>query len=258
MPIDGEDLRPLLDSLLQNWRAAPPEVTTPSEKTEHLPIVFALTAHTHRLTAAALVLWDQDLRLEAIPLVRAAYEAALTSMWIAQVGDALPAFLNRELRQRRALAGTLGRTSWTLSPEELRKIGRAGYEARDTTSNAVAGSFQQLCDDLKPGGNEAYGLYRFMSALVHPTVSVADQYLEPRVGQAGWPPFALSVFPVKQEGDVWLYFLAISAMWSGRATDFYDRDRRRRSELRSAARTLGAPPVLTLSDKAWKRLHVKP
>lgn len=254
MALHPDEIRPLLDSLLELWTREPGGVTTKSESSEHLPVVFGLAAHAHRLAAAALRLYDGGLPFEAVPLIRTAYETALTAMWVAQVDDALPALLNKELKQRRKLAANLSRARWSLTPEDIARIGRDGYDLRETTSNGVAGSFEQLCRDLTPGGIEAYGLYRFMSAYTHPTVSVIDEYLVQRE-EGAWPPIGLSYHSKTEDWNLWLFFLAASLVWSGRAFDFYDRSHKRRNELRRAARALEIPPKLNLSDAAWQRLH---
>ena len=65
--------------------------------------VHALAAHVHRLYVPNTRLLDDGWVTEAMPLVRAAYESALTAHWIAQTDDGADAFLNEDVGQRRFL-----------------------------------------------------------------------------------------------------------------------------------------------------------
>jgi hypothetical protein len=249
----GAELRAVVDQLLIGWEAAPERMRGDRRKNPETTLaVFGFAAHVHRLARAALLLIDQEMVLEALPLVRSAFETALTCAWINEQPDALPALRNKEYRQWSALVDTLSRPAWRTDDETKAQWAALAHEPESTSSNQPVRYFKQLSDDLVQAGDQAYGLYRILSANVHPTIGVIRRYLrEPNEEHA-----ILSHIPSPDSNpELWLLLLGGSMVWAGRAFDFHDPSRPRRNELRIAARTLRVPESLVLASAA--RVRVK-
>lgn len=102
--------------------------------------VYALAAHTHKLGFAVLEMRKARFTIDLVPLVRAAYEAALTASWIAQVPDALPAYLNRNHNQQKALRDTIKKAGWAsgaqvIPADELNRTWSATYRSMEPTTS---------------------------------------------------------------------------------------------------------------------------
>lgn len=91
-----------------------------------------------------------------------------------------------------------------------------------------------------------------MSMESHASAIVADQYLRVVDPTAG--PMELVPRPKRGADDGWLHLLAACMVWAGRALDFFDSTRSRRSYLRAKARGLGVPQVLELSPAYHQRM----
>jgi hypothetical protein len=252
--IDEDALRAHGDELMSSWCEQGDTFTAgrPDRgwKRHQLAAIFALTAHVHRLFPVASRLLDEGCVLEAIPLIRTAYECALTAHWLAQVDDGAEAFMNRDVRSRAAAE----RTAQKAVSEVLRNggpIAGADLDKLETSAMGPAESFEQLCDDLTPGGADAYFHYRAMSMYQHPSVLLVDQYLS--LSDDGTDFAAFHREPRAQESGAWRGLLTSSLIWSGRALDFFDGAHTRRSVLRRVAKELGTPDVLRLSAKAQGR-----
>jgi hypothetical protein len=81
----------------------------------------------------------------------------------------------------------------------------------------------------------------------HPTAFLVDLYLEERDTEIG---IALRHVGDQPKPGPYLAFVVASLIWAGRAVDFLDRTKSRRSELRSAARRLGITSELHPSPRA--------
>lgn len=252
--IDEDAIRSIGEDLLSSWHAQGDKFTAGRRErgwTGHqVASVFALTAHVHRVYVPAARLLDEGLVIEAIPLIRTAYECALTAHWLAQVDDGAEAFLNNDVRSRAAAE----RTAQKAVSEALREggpIAGADLAELETSAGGPARNFEQLCDDLTPGGADAYFHYRAMSMYQHPSVLLVDQYLS--LSEEGTNIAAFHMQPKPQESGAWRGLLTASLIWSGRAVDFFDGAHKRRSALRRAAQDLGVVEVLHLSDRAQAR-----
>ncbi len=134
--------------------------------------VYALVAHTHKLGYAVLELLNAGFTIEIIPLVRAGYESALTASWIAQVPDALPAYLNRNHSQQKALRDTIYKAGWMAGNQVIPADELEPYLVSGPSKNG-ASYVVKLCADFL-GGDGMYGLYRGLSWMTHPTAAVTD------------------------------------------------------------------------------------
>src|SRR4051794_31371295 len=77
----------------------------------HVPVVYGLMQHCLRLGSVTLDLHERGLRLEAMPLVRAQYETAITAQWAADSREGLFALFNEDIRQRKQLSETMARSA---------------------------------------------------------------------------------------------------------------------------------------------------
>jgi hypothetical protein len=211
--------------------------------------VHGLAAHAHRLYVPANRLLDEGWVLEALPLIRTAYQCALTAQWIAQAEEANP-FLDQDLDQRRQAEHTALRGV----PESVRGgHSIAGMDLRDLEASAAgsARDFGRLCGDLIPGGDSAYFGYRVMSMYAEPSVALVDEYL---ASDAAGEFSGLMLAPREGNRGAWRGVLVATLIWAGRALDYFDMSHRRRTQLRTAARDLGIESALQLSPQAMRRL----
>jgi hypothetical protein len=125
-----------------------------------------------------------------------------------------------------------------------------GIDFASLPTSASAKQFNDVCQDLAPGGTDAYVIYRQMSHLSHASVLVADQYLEEIDHKPG---IALRLEPKEPDGRPWTHLLVASLVWAGRAIEYLDKHHRRRAQLLSTARAIGVAPHLHLSDRAVVR-----
>lgn len=250
-----QELLAVADGLLAGWDRPVDMSGDRAKHPESTLVVYGLAAHVHRLARAYLTLYRNGMVLEAMPLLRAAFEAAITCAWANEMPDALPALENENHRRWKALVDTLSGPRWPVDEETRSRWQAVSREAGTTSSDGSARIFQRLCDDLVQGGDQAYGLYRIMSADTHPTLSVVFRYLRP----PGPSHVNLSPEPTPDSTpERWLLLLCASMVWAGRAFDFHDRDRPRRHELRHAARALRVPESLVLTSEARLRARRLP
>jgi hypothetical protein len=246
-----------IDSLLQSWESSSFRTFLAKSKTKasepKLAVVHGLAAHTHVVAGPARDLLSAGHAWSAMPLVRLAYECALTAQWVAQTPDGAQALMNSDIRKRAALVETMGKAAAETFQDGASSVAHAADEALPSSSNASARSFEQLCRDLRPGGDEAYVYYRVMSQMSHASVMVCDNYLA--LDPDDRLTFRLAPKPIANLA--WLFTVAASLVWAGRAIDYFDKENRRRSDLRRAAKTLQIPSELHLSDEAWLRLNAR-
>jgi hypothetical protein len=216
-------------------------------------VVNGLCAHAHRLGRLALKHLNGQL-LEAMPLVRGTYEFAITAHWAAQTPDGAEAMVNELYRQRTAMSQVMSRSAVDLWREGATSIEGLDRERLASESDASGRSFEQRCNDLSPGGADAYVVYRIMSEQVHAGALVVDNYLVPDESDLG---VRLRIDPkpaTTEEVALWTFHIAASFVWAGRAVDYFDRRHLRRTELRTAAKKLGISSELKLSTAANMRI----
>ena len=169
--------------------------------------VHALAAHVHRLYVPGSRLLDDGWVMESLPLIRTAYQCALTAQWMAETEVAANAFFNEDLGQRRQAEETAQRGV----AESVRGgYSIAGIDLRglETSAAGPAGNFGQLCGDLIPGGDSAYFGYRVMSMYAHPSVALVDEYLATdESGQFS----GLMLAPKDQSSGAWRCVLVATA-----------------------------------------------
>lgn len=250
-----ERLLELIDELWDGWNwflhRDPNQLCRPRD-TEHpltTAVVMALASQvteTARSVAALVRAEMSDLTL--LPLVRTAYETAITAHWLAKVPDATAAFINEDARTRRALIQDLPKARSPTFRESVDSIRRQIVPEQPTSSAAPARHFKEMCNDFEVAGMDAYIYYRAACALVHPSVLVADQYLE-QDGDGVIVHGAAS-----HQGDAWIFLATASMVWGQMAANYCDPARTRRSDLRRIGRELGISAHLELSEAAYQRL----
>lgn len=188
-----------------------------------------------------------------IPLVRLAYESALNVSLLVQSLDqhGVDAFMHEYSRQRAGLQISAARSPSDVFREGAPDVSGVDGSAFKDSHDSVR-HFRQICEDLTPGGPDAYLYYRLLSAYSHPGVSVTDLYFEDN-DQPGLPTF-LGEAKEALPGGMMLFFTAASLLWSARAYSYLTRDRADRDFLRSIGRRIGVADSLALSD-AYRQRH---
>lgn len=250
----GDGIREMLVELLNGWRRNRAEGQTFASKQHAAKVgtVYALTAHAHKLAYAVLELLNAGFTIEAIPTIRAAYEAALTASWVAQIDDALPAYLNRNHGQQRALRDSVQKTGWSGAEKIDIPADALGPFLVSAGSKNGARKTEDLCSDFY-NGYEMYSVYRGLSWMTHPTAAVTDLYLELKPG-SDIPTLHTTAHVETDDLMVtWVHILCSSLVWSARALNFIDDQRDKtedRQRLRDAAKKLRIAEYLRVSEDA--------
>jgi len=264
MALDAKELGALLDELLEAWdtdgrptvlrqRRAKGNRKLSTFDLALMWCVLGLTHHVHETARSIKLLVDAGHYNSAIPLVRAVYECALTAVWLAQSkdDDAVKAYLHEHSRQRYWTSAHMKRAVVATFRENASKVADVDM-SMFAGSQDKAGKFDKLCDDLTPGGAEAYTLYRILSSLSHAGVGVVDLYWYAPTSDSDLPRArpkprrALST-------DVLLFLTADSMVWSGRAVSYLSKNNSYRSVLRDVARQLEITSEIQLSEVYHKR-----
>jgi len=218
--------------------------------------VVGLARHVHETARAGVLLLDAGHHNAAVPLIRLMYECALTATWLVQSNgdEGIRAFMHEYTRQQTSLQAQLRRAvSLTFRDNET--------EVADTNMERYVGStdnarrFDLICEDLAPGGADAYVYYKALSSLSHAGVPVVDLYFSaPPPGERVPPPRKV---PSTALDEGLLLFLADASMvWSGRAVSYISRSTTYRQMIRRVARELEITSELQLSD-AYRKRHAK-
>ncbi|WP_434177122.1 DUF5677 domain-containing protein [Brachybacterium conglomeratum] len=183
------------------------------------------------------------------PLIRSIFEKTMTLAWVDEVDDGAEALMTEEARQRRNLARCLMEIG---DAENAAMIRHQEDQELDTSSLAQGRYFEQLTKDI--GLENAYTTYRVLSSLAHPSIQVADSYLD---SEDGDQLFLRSRGRALSHGakDGWGYLIAMCLVWSGYVANYLDPNRTRRSELRRVARELGVLAELPIRLEAIQRVE---
>ena len=253
-----DDLNSMADGLLDTWAALPTandgkfrmKAKNKGRTAEpQFLTTYALAAHVYELARTVLPLLREGKSTASAPLVRSIYETALTAHWVAQAADGAEGFFLEEQRQRRALRGDLRKAVSERFRESAETIAHLDLNLPETPDQDSARSFAALCEDLEPGGTDAYIWYRLLCQFTHPSALVTDEYLDEEDDQI-W----LCVEPKNDNTELWLYLTTVSMVWAARAVTFMEEDpAARRNYLRAVARRLGVSPELQLSARYRQR-----
>lgn len=212
-----------------------------------LAVIAGLAAHVDKLAEQGFNLIEQGEWLVAMPLVRTAYECAIRAQWLQQVPDAGKSFLAEDSRQMKNFLKTLTESD---NATMLNAAGAMAHRVVDEfgKSTAQAKRFDKACDDLDGAGVEAYAYYRAMSTYCHPSVILAEQYMEDH----GHSVRLLDT--AKSDGaGAWAALLSASLVWATAVVEFSARDAQFKREIRRAATALSAPFVMQPSPEARRR-----
>lgn len=212
-------------------------------------LIMAYATHVHE-TARLLIDYLPDrLTVAHAPLIRSMFETTMTLAWVDEVDDSAQALMTEEARQRRNLARNLRELG---DAENAAKIRHQEDQELDTSSLAQARYFEQLAKDV--GLEGAYTTYRVLSGLAHPSIQVADSYLD---AEDGDQLFLRSHARPLSHGtkDGWGHLIAMCLVWSGYVANYLDPHRTRRSELRRVARELGVSAELPVRLEAIQRVE---
>lgn len=259
MTLDAAGLRHLTGQLLNAWDAEghPTQISQPRARSgkkitttdiARMECVIGLTRHVHETARAIDLLISSGHINSAVPLVRLVYECALTATWLVQSEneDGVKAFMHEYTRQQKSLQSTLERAVTATFRSQWKDVA-------DTDMSSYIGSadnarrFDQICEDLAPGGTDAYVYYRMLSGASHAGVRVVDLYFSP-------PPVGEIMPPPRQRPDTafdgtFLQFLTNAAMvWGGRAVSYLSKNPSYRRTLRNAATQLEITSEIALSD----------
>lgn len=265
---ESSDLRQLLDELLEAWEeyGQPNEVSQPKARRNQtvmsfdvarMESVIGLTRHVYETVKAIRLLMDSRMPQSAIPLIRLAYECALTAVWLVQSeGDeGVRAFAHEYARGNQNLQKSLREAVSQTFRENAGDIADADPSFFEDSIDSVR-RFDVLCNDLEPGGTDAYIYYRLLSTFSHANIKVVDLYFDKDPN--GGPIPASRHAPYEPFGDEVLLFLTCAAMvWSGRTVSYLSDNKEYRRILRNAALQIGVTSEIQLSQAYHQRHATK-
>lgn len=214
--------------------------------------IVALAAHAHRLVDGALsLIVERRLVRESAPLVRGAFENAITAQWLYQYDEAaLNAFLNESSRQSRNFLQAALENNWI---DEVRAgaLRNASLDSVAPTEIDDAGRiFHRRCLDLDGPGPVLYAYYRALSALTHPGSATVSFYAD----LSSTPPtITLSPNATNSERNLLLLLSAFACIWAGRIVDLNDQQHPNRENYRYWADKLNVRDVLQKSAEGKLR-----
>lgn len=257
---DPKGLVHIATELMDSWEAHPDSSWEMGQRGQppaegRFLSIFGLAAHVHRLGRVVVSLRGEGVLFEAIPLVRLMLESSLTAMWLAQNSDGGGALANEEVRQHRNAVKTMAKSNSPAmrASAAASDLPRLDAERIETSSDQQARAFEALCNDLEPGGPDAYLNYRLMSRYSHAGIHLIEQYMTPNDTGDDVKGISVCPRPLLDEG-LWLWYIVSSLIWAGTAMDYIDPDRTRRSQLREAANAVGIERDLHLAPAAQQRI----
>lgn len=220
--------------------------------------ILGLSTHALRLAPQIAQLLRQNFGWLVPPLVRLNFECGITAQWVRHVPDGFEAFASEALRQRRNFIDEIERTALTFDRPVATLDDELATDWSDSTSSeGSARSFKQRCDDLAPGGDVYYVLYRYLSMTCHASSSLVDRYFADS-GDLGNGVPTFKAFPTGVPENLSAHLTAASAVWAGRAVGMVLKKlpllADLREELRRCARVLQIKSDLEISSVAWLRV----
>lgn len=254
---DPGPVRDVLDRLLVGWhdsqqgqfivRSGKSRRTT----TAQFATVFGLCANAHAMATALRPHCDEGFNVALHPLVRGIFEAGVTAQWVAQIEDADRAFVNEGIRHRKNVRDTALRCVSEVFSQGTEQMAHVDDDYWPTSSTAAARNFQSRCDDLTPGGADAYIYYRLLSATSHAGPEVTDAYLTFRDEELRLNPHTRA----RSDWVAWMFISCCGLVWAARALDYLDKTHARRSELRAIAQELSISSEMHKSPRFYERMR---
>lgn len=248
-----DDLRGACEDLLRSWEATyldAKSVTLGREDQQpdevRFILVLAFAAHAHHVTARACEILDEDDYATGVPLLRVAYESALTAVWVAESEDAGRALSNKYRDDVRALRGSVQATGWF--DELLDRIPEPDAPVEVVPrANGEAAAFSNLCQALEPHSDWLYTTFRLLSAFAHPSGSIVEMFV-PGTAEGGARFSPADVAPNLQRQ--WWHAAALTLLHAGQAFDRLDHEAPRKELLASTGELLGWDEPLRLTQRA--------
>ncbi len=242
----------VVQSLIASWDdyANQSTITTKGKQIPQIILGLGLATHVHRLAGPAFDMLRQGLVLEAVPTLRAMFEAAVTAHWAMQVPDAANGFALKDRHQRMRLLDAMADMSLDFFNTDEHSQAIADLDAITIPEGSASARFEAICNDLNPPQMFLYSQYRLLSQMTHPSDLLMDFYFH-AVEQS---PGLARRTPPKQPDRNGLAALGLASLvWAGQAVEYSNPPRERRQALRDAAATLAISPVLTPTSSALAR-----
>lgn len=218
-------------------------------------LLIGYCAHVMQLSQSIRLLLEHGHIVQAIPLVRFAYETSLKQNWVYATGsDAPRAISNQYGNSRTALSDTMRKSGVRVLTEAADSIAGLGVDKLPTTSLEQASKVFKMVEDFH-NGEDLYAYYRMLSEYSHPSVTVADLYLHK--DDRGNPLPGFSSSPSEFPSDYLAYFTVVSccrAMWAFATTMS---DHKAKNPVRRIAKDCEVGLKMDLSVSARKRLSSK-
>lgn len=141
-----------------------------------MALLYGLQAHAYALAEATIDLWGHPgLRVAALPITRAIFEAGIIAQWVAQDPEAGVAVFAAHADQRRKLADNLEKVTGPFA-DAAPEI-RAAIPALTSKKLSTAKSIFAMTA-LFENGDELYAYYRILCGQTHAGVEAADKWLD--------------------------------------------------------------------------------
>ena len=234
---DHERVLEVIDDLLGEWDSlmlnpGGLHIKPRRPKTEQqTAMVVALGLHVRAVAEVLRPSLVERVPAAYTPMVRAAYETAVTMIWLDKNDDAAEAMMNEFGRQRRLLKEAM-QESANLT-ELAERVTHADAWELTTTQGAEARNLQKRVESLGAQGSDLYAIYRQMCAHTHPGVALADQYLEED------PDGGLVLLPRPTGHGKEPWIVAVCLAWATRILCHYSPDTALRNRVRAHMRELG-------------------
>jgi hypothetical protein len=253
-------LRSLCADLLNDWHAtlasAAGSLSLGRDDQEVDPVrfstAFAFVAHAHSLVGTACRLLHERDYAAAVPLLRVAYESAVTAVWAADSPEAAKALELEMLRGVKNLRTGLLETGLfddvlAKFPEPTERLTK-----EDVAKEAQAQSrrFNEMCDALEPEPVWLYQQFRLLSSYAHPSGSVISMF-------APSGDDCLLATPAAADEHAylaWWFSAAMILLHAGQALDRLDQGAKRAGTLAAAGELLGWETPLRLKSSVREAL----
>lgn len=209
--------------------------------------------HAHAMMGTIIELLDKNRVVEAVPVVRSAYETALYAQWVYLVGDdAAKALANEHGRIRKAMQEDAAKSRSPHQRKFAPKIGDANWDTIGSRSDPQARNFKSMLDDID-AGRELYVFYRLMSEYCHPSMVVVDHYINSDETGSYYPTFQHA--PKQPDPSTWMFFTLLSACYATSPISTIIRNKSLRNTIRKIANNCSISLDLALSASYYQRMR---
>lgn len=251
-PYTSEELLDLISEIVAEWDQHKVSSRVSAHRdgvnvSSRVASILGLAEHVRHLGVSVALLHKNDMAFESSPLVRQAYECAVTVQWLGHNPLGPAAMAVEYQRKRTNLKSTL-ESSASL-------VFRQGADGMKVDVPPVSGephkdrarNFKRLCDDFEPSGNDLYVLYSLLSDPSHASFEAIERYVAVNEDES----LAIGLRP--EHGlspELLLWITARSMIWSGMAVYYLDRQTEWRNVLRRFAKRIGTAAQLQFTQEA--------